>query len=462
MTIDVVVLAAGQGSRMKSQLPKVLHPIAGKSMLAHVLDSAKAVKADAMHVVIGHGAEKVKTAFANEENLTWALQSEQKGTGHAVMMALDSLAAAGTTLILYGDVPLTQPETLQTLIELASDKQLGLLTVNMADSTGYGRIVRDVDNKVMAIVEHKDANDEQLLIKEVNTGILAVPTAKLHQWLPTLSNENAQGEYYLTDIIAMAVENGLTVEALQPANEQETYGVNNRQQQAELERWYQTQQVNALMAQGVTVLDPSRLDIRLGSNTNACLTVGNDVVIDVNVILEGRVTLGDGVEIGPNCIIKNSTLAEGTKVEAFSHIEDAVVGESCVVGPYARLRPGADLAEGAKVGNFCEVKKSQIGKGAKVNHLTYIGDATIGANANIGAGTITCNYDGVNKFKTEIGENAFIGSNTSLVAPVKIGANATVAAGSTITKEVAAEELAVARGKQRNISGWQRPAKIEK
>ena len=329
MTIDVVVLAAGQGSRMKSLLPKVLHPIAGKPMLAHVLDSAKAVNADAMHVVIGHGAEKVKTAFANEKNLSWALQAEQKGTGHAVMMALESLAAEGTTLILYGDVPLTQPATLQALIELSNEQQLGLLTVNMADSTGYGRIVRDADNKVTAIVEHKDANAEQLLIKEVNTGILAVPTAKLHQWLPTLSNDNAQGEYYLTDIIAMAVANGLTVETLQPENEQETYGVNNRQQQAELERWYQTQRVNALMANGVTVLDPARLDIRLGKVNNSGLTVGNDVVIDVNVILEGDVTLGDGVEIGPNCIIKNSTLAAGTKVEAFSHIEDASVAQSC-------------------------------------------------------------------------------------------------------------------------------------
>ncbi len=462
MTIDVVVLAAGQGSRMKSQLPKVLHPIAGKPMLAHVLDSAKAVNADAMHVVIGHGAEKVKAEFSNEKNLSWALQAEQKGTGHAVMMALDSLAAEGTTLILYGDVPLTQPATLQALIELANEQQLGLLTVNMADSTGYGRIVRDADNKVTAIVEHKDANAEQLLIKEVNTGILAVPTEKLHQWLPTLSNDNAQGEYYLTDIIAMAVANGLTVETLQPANEQETYGVNNRQQQAELERWYQTQQVNALMASGVTVLDPSRLDIRLGKEATTGLLVGNDVVIDVNVILEGDITLGDGVEIGPNCIIKNSTLAAGTKVEAFSHIVDSHIAESCSIGPFARLRPGVDMAVGAKVGNFCEVKKSLIGRGAKVNHLTYIGDATIGANANIGAGTITCNYDGVNKFKTEIGENAFIGSNTSLVAPVSVADNATVAAGSTITKTVGTEELAIARGKQRNISGWKRPAKAEK
>lgn len=462
MTIDVVVLAAGQGSRMKSQLPKVLHPIAGKPMLAHVLDSAKTVCADAMHVVIGHGSDKVKAAFSSAENITWPLQTEQKGTGHAVMMALPNLAKEGTTLILYGDVPLTKPDTLKALIELSNDKQLGLLTVDMADSTGYGRIVRNADQQVVSIVEHKDANAEQLLIKEVNTGILAVPTEKLHEWLPTLSNDNAQGEYYLTDIIAMAVTNGLTVETLQPENEQETYGVNNRQQQAELERWYQTQRVNSLMAQGVTVLDPARLDIRLGKAVNAGLNVGNDVVIDINVILEGEITLGDGVEIGPNCIIKNSTLAAGTKVEAFSHIEESQVAKACTIGPYARLRPGADLADGAKVGNFCEVKKSQIGIGAKVNHLTYIGDAIIGANANIGAGTITCNYDGVNKFKTEVGENAFIGSNSSLVAPVKIGKNATVGAGSTITKEVLASELTIARGKQRNIRNWQRPTKSEK
>ena len=459
MTIDVVVLAAGQGSRMKSLLPKVLHPIAGKPMLAHVLDSAKAVNADAMHVVIGHGAEKVKAAFENEQNLSWALQAEQKGTGHAVMMALENLAAQGTTLILYGDVPLTQPSTLQALIELSSEQQLGLLTVSMADSTGYGRIVRDADNKVTAIVEHKDANAEQLLIKEVNTGILAVPTAKLHQWLPTLSNDNAQGEYYLTDIIAMAVANGLTVETLQPENEQETYGVNNRQQQAELERWYQTQRVNALMANGVTVLDPARLDIRLGKASNAGLIVGNDVVIDVNVILEGDVTLGDGVEIGPNCIIKNSTLAAGTKVEAFSHIEDAAVAQSCTIGPYARLRPGADLADGAKVGNFCEVKKSHIGAGAKVNHLTYIGDATIGANANIGAGTITCNYDGVNKFKTEIGDDVFVGSDTQLIAPVKVAAGATIGAGSTINRNIGEDELVITRTPARTIKGWKRPTK---
>lgn len=461
MTIDVVVLAAGQGSRMKSQLPKVLHPIAGKPMLAHVLDSAKAVQADKLHIVIGHGAEKVEQAFADDDSISWALQAEQKGTGHAVMMALDSLAAKGTTLILYGDVPLTKPETLQALIDLATDQQLGLLTVTMQDSTGYGRIVRDGAGKVTSIVEHKDANPEQLAIKEVNTGILAVPTARLHEWLPTLSNDNAQGEYYLTDVIAMAVDAGLTVETLQPEFEQETYGVNNRQQQAELERWYQARLVEELMVQGVTVFDPARLDIR-PTRANGKVVVGKDVVIDINVILEGDVELGDGVVIGPNCVIKNSTLAAGTRVEAFSHIDDALVAESCVIGPYARLRPGANLANQVKVGNFCEVKKANIGEGSKVNHLTYIGDAEIGKDVNIGAGTITCNYDGVNKFKTEISDGAFIGSNSSLVAPVKVGNNATVAAGSTVTKEVEDENLAVARGKQRNISSWQRPVKKAK
>jgi len=461
MTIDVVVLAAGQGSRMKSQLPKVLHPIAGKPMLAHVLDSAKAVQADKLHVVIGHGAEKVEQAFSADDTISWALQAEQKGTGHAVMMALENLAPSGTTLILYGDVPLTKPETLQSLIDLANDQQLGLLTVTMQDSTGYGRIVRNESGKVTSIVEHKDASPEQLEIKEVNTGILAVPTAKLHAWLPTLSNDNAQGEYYLTDIIAMAVESGLTVETLQPEFEQETYGVNNRQQQAELERWYQGRLVEELMVQGVTVYDPARLDIR-PTRSNGKVSVGKDVVIDVNVILEGDVELGDGVVIGPNCVIKNAKLAAGTRVEAFSHIDDAVVAESCVIGPYARLRPGANLANQAKVGNFCEVKKANIGEGSKVNHLTYIGDAEIGKDVNIGAGTITCNYDGVNKFKTEIADGAFIGSNSSLVAPVQVGKNATVAAGSTVTKAVADEELAVARGKQRNISGWQRPVKESK
>jgi len=452
MNIDVVVLAAGQGSRMKSDLPKVLHPIAGKSMLAHVLDSARSVKANALHVVVGHGSEKVKSHFSDDSDIQWALQAEQKGTGHAVKMALDNLAPSGVTLILYGDVPLIQANTLQALIDLVTSKTMALLTVNMENPTGYGRIKRDDNQLVTSIVEQKDANQEELTIQEVNTGIMAVPTESLHSWLPQLSSDNAQGEYYLTDVIAMAVTSGLTVETLQPEFAEETYGVNNRAQQAELERWYQARLVNELMTQGVTVLDPARLDIR------GTVSVGRDVVIDANVILEGEVVLGDGVHVEANCIIKNSSLAAGSVIKAFSHIDNAQVSEACDIGPYARLRPGTVLENGAKVGNFCEVKKSVIGAGSKVNHLSYIGDATVGKNVNIGAGTITCNYDGVNKFKTQIKDGAFIGSNSSLVAPVIVGENATVAAGSTITKEVDDAKLAVARGKQVNLK-WQRPTK---
>jgi len=457
MNIEVVVLAAGQGSRMKSDLPKVLHPIAGKPMLAHVLDSARQVDAKALHVVVGHGADKVKAAFDGQNDIQWALQAEQLGTGHAVKMALDNLQADGVTLILYGDVPLIQSATLQALVDIAKAEHVGLLTVTMDDPMGYGRIVRDSNGNVKAIVEHKDATPEQLSIDECNTGILAVPTAKLHQWLPTLSNDNAQGEYYLTDVIAMSVNDGIRVETLQPEFAEETYGVNNRAQQAELERWYQARLVDELMTKGVTVLDPARLDIRPGVAGQG-VEVGRDVVIDTNVILEGSVVLGDGVRIEANCIIRNSAIAAGTVIRAFSHVEDANVQQACEVGPYARLRPGAQLESGAKVGNFCEVKKSIVGEGSKVNHLTYIGDAVIGKGANIGAGTITCNYDGVNKFKTEIGDGAFIGSNSSLVAPVKVGDFATVGAGSTITKDVDADKLAVARGKQVNLT-WQRPTK---
>jgi len=406
---------------------------------------------------VGHGSETVKTCFNTATDIQWALQTEQKGTGHAVKMALGNLAPSGVTLILYGDVPLIQSNTLQQLIKLVSPSQMSLLTVNMQDPTGYGRIVRDANEKVTSIVEHKDASEAELAIEEVNTGIMAVPTENLHKWLPQLSSDNAQGEYYLTDVIAMAVESGLVVETLQPEFAEETYGVNNRAQQAELERWYQARLVNELMTQGVTVLDPARLDIRLGNSTTG-VSVGRDVVIDANVILEGDVVLGDGVHIEANCIIKNSSIAAGSKVKAFSHLEDANVAQKCDIGPYARLRPGAVLENGAKVGNFCEVKKSVIGAGSKVNHLTYIGDATIGKDVNIGAGTITCNYDGVNKFKTQIEDGVFIGSNSSLVAPVVIGENATVGAGSTITKDVDANKLAVGRGKQVSLN-WQRPTK---
>lgn len=453
MTLAVVTLAAGKGSRMKSDLPKVLHPLAGQPMLAHVLSSAAQLGDAKQHVVIGHGAEKVREQISGFD-VSWAMQTEQKGTGHAVAQAMPEVDPEATVLVLYGDVPLIQTDTLQKLLdETHQGQNLALLTVELADPTGYGRIVRDAADNIQAIVEHKDATPEQHQIREVNTGILAVSARLLNEWLPKLSSNNAQGEYYLTDIIAMAVDHGVAVRAIHPRDEYEVQGVNDRLQLAELERVFQRQQADELMRQGVSLADPARIDIR-GS-----VTVGSDVRIDVGCVFEGDVTLADGVHIGPYCVIKNAVLGAGTQVESHSLIDQATVAADCTVGPFARLRPGADLADGAKVGNFCEVKKSVIGKGSKVNHLTYIGDAEIGTNANIGAGTITCNYDGVNKFKTEIGDDAFIGSNSSLVAPVKVGAAATVAAGSVITKEVADGELAVARGKQRNISGWERPKK---
>lgn len=456
MTLAVVTLAAGKGSRMKSDLPKVLHPLAGQPMLAHVLNSASQLGQAQQHVVIGHGADKVRDQITGFD-VTWALQTEQKGTGHAVAQAMPQVAEDATVLILYGDVPLIKTVTLQKLLDETHADQgaggLALLTVELDDPTGYGRIVRDDAGNIMSIVEHKDATPEQHKICEVNTGILAVSARLLNEWLPKLSADNAQGEYYLTDVIAMAVDHGVAVRAIHPLDEYEVQGVNDRQQLAELERVFQRQQADELMRQGVSLADPARIDVR------GTVKVGSDVRIDVGCVFEGDVELADGVVIGPYCVIKNSVLGAGTQVESHSLIDQAQLAAACTVGPFARLRPGAELADGAKVGNFCEVKKSQIGKGSKVNHLTYIGDAEIGENANIGAGTITCNYDGVNKFKTEIGDNAFIGSNSSLVAPAKIGAGATVAAGSVITKEVNDEELAVARGKQRNISGWDRPVK---
>lgn len=453
MTLAVVTLAAGKGSRMKSDLPKVLHKLAGKPMLAHVLNSAAALENATQHVVIGHGADAVKEQITGFD-IRWALQAEQKGTGHAVAMAMPDVDPAATVLVLYGDVPLISTSTLQKLLAETHDGQaLSLLTVELADPTGYGRIVRDDAGNIQAIVEHKDATAEQHKIREVNTGILAVSARLLNDWLPKLSANNAQGEYYLTDIIAMAVDNGVAVRAIHPRNEHEVQGVNDRLQLAGLERVYQRELADDLLRAGVSLADPARIDVR-GS-----LKVGNDVVIDVGCVFEGDVVLEDGVHIGPYCVVKDSHLGAGTQVEAYSHIDEATVAADCHIGPYARLRPGADLRNDAKVGNFCEVKKSVIGEGSKVNHLTYIGDARIGSNANIGAGTITCNYDGVNKFKTDIGDNAFIGSNSSLVAPVAIGAGATVAAGSVITKDVADNQLAVARGKQRNIDGWERPQK---
>lgn len=452
MNIDVVVLAAGQGTRMKSNKPKVLHGIAGKPMLQHVIDASKALDNSKCHLIVGHGSEQVKSVI-NEGNLIWVQQTEQLGTGHAVQQALPGLSDESTTLILYGDVPLIKTDTLQRLLEIAQRGVVALLTVNLDDPTGYGRIVRSADGNVTAIVEHKDARPEQHKINEINTGILALPTALLKRWLPQLSNDNAQGEYYLTDIIGMASQDGVNIDTAQPEDAEEVQGVNNRLQLAELERYYQFQQAKYLMTEGATLADPNRVDVRGDIN------IGRDIEIDINVVFEGHIVLGDNVSIGPNCVIKNTKIAAGTVIHANSHIDGAVIESQCNIGPYARLRPGTKMAEGAKIGNFVETKKSYIGLGSKVNHLSYIGDAEIGKNVNVGAGTITCNYDGVNKFKTELGDGVFIGSNSSLVAPVNIQAGATVGAGSTITNDISSGQLAVGRGKQRNIDNWQRPLK---
>jgi bifunctional UDP-N-acetylglucosamine pyrophosphorylase/glucosamine-1-phosphate N-acetyltransferase len=450
--LDIVILAAGKGTRMRSDLPKVLHTVGGKSLVSHVVETARQIGGDQLMVVVGHGAEIVEEKI-NASDIQFVRQTEQLGTGHAVQQALPLFRDDAKVLILYGDVPLTKAETLEKLVAHVSETQMSLLTVTLPNPSGYGRIKRDVSGKVIAIVEHKDASDEERKITEVNTGIMAVNGKQLKTWLSKLTNNNVQGEYYLTDIIAFAVADNVKICVEQPEKIEEVEGINNRQQQATLERFYQQQVAEKLMDAGVTLIDPQRFDCR------GVLSTGRDVVIDVNCVFEGEVTLADGVIIEPNCIIKNSTIGAGTHVKAFSHVEDSLVGMSAEIGPYARLRLGTQLADKVKIGNFVETKKALIGLGSKVNHLSYIGDALIGTGVNIGAGTITCNYDGVNKFKTEISDNAFIGSNSALVAPVKIGKGATVAAGSTITKDVDDAELTVARARQRNISGWERPQK---
>ncbi|MFS2092520.1 bifunctional UDP-N-acetylglucosamine diphosphorylase/glucosamine-1-phosphate N-acetyltransferase GlmU [Pseudomonas sp. Pseusp11] len=454
MSLEIVILAAGQGTRMRSALPKVLHPIAGNSMLGHVIHSARQLDPQRIHVVIGHGAEAVRERLAADD-LNFVLQDQQLGTGHAVAQAVPFIES-DTVLILYGDVPLIEVETLQRLLKQAAPQQLGLLTVELDDPTGYGRIVRDAAGKVTAIVEQKDANTVERAITEGNTGILAVPSQRLGDWLGRLSNNNAQGEYYLTDVIAMAVSDGLVVATEQPHDTMEVQGANDRKQLAELERHYQLRAARRLMAQGVTLRDPTRFDVR------GEVTVGRDILIDINVILEGKVIIEDDVVIGPNCVIKDSTLRKGVVIKANSHIEGAILGEGSDAGPFARLRPGTVLEARAHVGNFVELKNAHMGEGAKAGHLTYLGDAEIGARTNIGAGTITCNYDGANKWKTVLGEDVFIGSNNSLVAPVDISSGATTAAGSTITQNVDNAQLAVGRARQKNIDGWKRPEKIKK
>ncbi|WP_133620214.1 bifunctional UDP-N-acetylglucosamine diphosphorylase/glucosamine-1-phosphate N-acetyltransferase GlmU [Hydromonas duriensis] len=452
--MNIVILAAGKGTRMRSKLPKVLHPLAGTSLLGRVLDTARSLGSEQLCVVVGHGAEQVRVAVSAAD-VSFVEQTPQLGTGHALQLAAPQLNDAYPTLVLYGDVPLTRLSTLQKLVKAAEDG-MALLTVCLPDPTGYGRIVRDEQHKVLRIVEHKDASDAEKGINEVNTGVLIAPTVQLKQWLAQLSNDNAQGEYYLTDVIAMAVRDGLPVNTAQPDAAWETLGVNSKSQLAELEAIWRAEVATTLLDAGVTLLDPARIDVR------GRLTCGTDVTIDVGCVFEGAVVLGDDVSIGPYCVIKNSTIAAGTQVAAFSHIDGATVGESARVGPYSRLRPEAVLANETHVGNFVEVKKASIGHGSKVNHLSYIGDATIGAGVNVGAGVITCNYDGVNKHQTVIGDGAFIGSDTQLVAPVVVGAGATIGAGSTITKQAPDNVLTLSRAKQISLEGWVRPVKKAK
>ena len=451
--MNIVILAAGQGKRMYSSLPKVLHPLAGRPLAQHVIDAARQLQPESLIVVYGHGGEAVRSALAADD-LLWALQAEQLGTGHALAQALPLLAPAAQTLVLYGDVPLIAAASLRRLL-LAGEGQEGLaiLTVELADPGGYGRIVRDPMGKVARIVEEKDASAEEKGIREVNTGIMVLPTAHLQTWLAALKNDNAQGEYYLTDLVALAVEAGLPVHTAAAALEWEVQGVNDKLQLAQLERQYQRNQADALLLAGVRLADPARVDVR-GS-----LKHGRDVFIDVGCVFEGEVELGDGVEIGPYCVLRNVRIGSGSRIAAYCHFDGAVIGPGGILGPYARLRPGAELGPEVHIGNFVEIKKSTIGAQSKANHLAYIGDAEIGQRVNIGAGTITCNYDGVNKYKTIIEDDAFIGSDTQLVAPVTVGRGATLGAGTTLTKNAPAEALTVSRAKQLSLTSWERPKK---
>ncbi|WP_205950915.1 bifunctional UDP-N-acetylglucosamine diphosphorylase/glucosamine-1-phosphate N-acetyltransferase GlmU [Pantoea stewartii] len=449
--MSVVILAAGKGTRMYSDLPKVLHTLAGKPMVQHVIDAAKGLGAQQVHLVYGHGGDQLK-ATLTDSAVNWVLQAEQLGTGHAMQQAAQHFADDEDIMMLYGDVPLISEETLQRLRDAKPEGGVGLLTVVLDNPTGYGRIVRE-NGTIVGIIEQKDASPAQLSINEINTGILIANGGDLKRWLAKLTNNNAQGEYYVTDIIALAHQEGRVINAVHPARNSETDGVNNRLQLATLERTYQQEQAEKLLLAGVMLRDPARFDLR------GTLQHGRDVEIDVNVIIEGQVTLGNRVKIGAGCVIKNSVIGDDSEISPYSVIEDANLATDCTVGPFARLRPGSELAQAAHVGNFVEMKKARLGKGSKAGHLSYLGDAEIGANVNIGAGTITCNYDGANKFKTVIGDNVFVGSDTQLVAPVSVAAGATIAAGTTVMKDISTADLVYNRKEQNHKSGWQRPQK---
>jgi bifunctional UDP-N-acetylglucosamine pyrophosphorylase/glucosamine-1-phosphate N-acetyltransferase len=450
--LHVIILAAGEGKRMRSALPKVLHRLAGRPMLDHVVCAARTLRPARIHVVYGHGGEEVRTALADLD-VSWVEQAQQLGTGHAVDQAMPQVPDDAIVLVLYGDVPLIDPDTLAQTVSHADDGALSLITVHLDDATGYGRILRAADGRVTGIVEHKDASPEQLRIRESNTGILASAAGRLRRWLGALERNNAQGEFYLTDVIARAAEEGVSIDTVQPARAVEVLGVNDRVQLAALERAFQARQAERLMRDGATLIDPARVDVR------GEVSVGRDVWLDVNVVLEGRVTLGDGVRIGPNVVLRDCVIGPGAEVLANCVVEEAQVGAAARIGPYARLRPGTRLDEAVHVGNFVEVKNTTLGRGSKANHLTYLGDSEIGSGVNVGAGTITCNYDGANKHRTIIGDGVFIGSGVELVAPVTIHSGATIGAGSTISLDAPAGQLTVGRARQVTVPGWERPRK---